>query len=32
MIPIARPILGEDEPAAVKDVLASGMLAQGARV
>src|SRR5436189_2941127 len=32
MIPIARPILGEDEVAAVKDVLASGMLAQGAKV
>src|SRR2546425_134071 len=32
MIPIARPILGEDELAAVKDVVASGMLAQGARV
>src|SRR6266581_1798174 len=32
MIPIARPILGEDELAAVKDVLASGMLAQGAKV
>jgi len=32
MIPIARPILGEEEVAAVKDVLASGMLAQGPRV
>ncbi len=32
MIPIARPILGEEEFAAVKEVLASGMLAQGARV
>jgi len=32
VIPIARPNLGEDEFAAVKDVLASGMLAQGARV
>ncbi|HEX9341571.1 MAG TPA: DegT/DnrJ/EryC1/StrS aminotransferase family protein [Thermoplasmata archaeon] len=32
MIPIARPILGEDELAAVKDVLASGMLAQGEKV
>src|SRR6266566_466529 len=32
MIPIARPILGEDELAAVKEVLASGMLAQGAKV
>src|SRR5207253_10063368 len=32
MIPIARPILGEDEFAAVKEVLASGMLAQGPKV
>ncbi len=32
MIPIARPILGEDELAAVKEVLSSGMLAQGAKV
>src|SRR2546427_4298655 len=32
MIPIARPNLGEEELAAVKDVLASGMLAQGAKV
>src|SRR2546427_12620639 len=32
MIPIARPILGEEEFAAVKDVLASGMLAQGPKV
>src|SRR2546428_2296388 len=32
MIPIARPILGEDELAAVREVLASGMLAQGAKV
>src|SRR5436853_2237242 len=32
MIPIARPILGEDEFAAVKEALASGMLAQGPKV
>ena len=32
MIPIARPILGEDDFAAVKEVLASGMLAQGPKV
>jgi len=32
MIPIARPNLGEDEFAAVKEVLASGMLAQGLKV
>src|SRR3989442_15044879 len=32
MIPIARPILGEDESAAVKEVLASGMLAQGPKL
>ena len=32
MIPIARPNLGEEELAAVKDVLASGMLAQGPKV
>src|SRR5438445_11802419 len=32
MIPIARPILGEEELAAVRDVLASGMLAQGPKV
>src|SRR5439155_16706847 len=32
MIPIARPILGEDELAAVREVLASGMLAQGPKV
>src|SRR5437899_1800063 len=32
MIPIARPILGEEELAAVKEVLASGMLAQGTKV
>src|SRR5438132_12989889 len=32
MIPIARPILGEEEVAAVKEVLASGMLAQGPKV
>src|SRR5207247_1236199 len=32
MIPIARPILGEEEFAAVREVLASGMLAQGPKV
>ncbi len=32
MIPIARPILGEEELAAVTEVLASGMLAQGPKV
>ena len=32
MIPIARPIIGEEELAAVKEVLASGMLAQGPKV
>src|SRR5881296_3034636 len=32
MIPIARPILGEEELAAVREVLASGMLAHGPRV
>src|SRR5947199_3330583 len=32
MIPIARPILGDEEVAAVKEVLASGMLAQGPKV
>jgi len=32
MIPIARPQLGKEEAAAVKDVLMSGMLAQGSRV
>ncbi len=32
MIPIARPILGEEELAAVKDVLASGHLVQGPKV
>ena len=32
MIPIARPNLGADEFAAVKEVLASGMLAQGPKV
>ena len=32
MIPIARPILGEEEVAAVKEVLGSGMLAQGPKV
>jgi perosamine synthetase len=32
MIPIARPQIGEDEKAAVLEVLASGQLAQGPRV
>ena len=32
MIPIARPILGEEELAAVREVLASGMLAHGPKV
>ena len=32
MIPIARPLLGEDELAAVREVLASGTLAQGPKV
>src|SRR6266508_1336614 len=32
MIPIARPVLGEEELAAVREVLASGMLAQGPKV
>ena len=32
MIPIARPILGDEEVAAVREVLASGMLAQGPKV
>jgi dTDP-4-amino-4,6-dideoxygalactose transaminase len=32
MIPIARPLLGDEELAAVKEVLESGMLAQGPRV
>lgn len=32
MIPIARPLLGEAEFAAVREVLESGLLAQGARV
>src|SRR5438046_8926587 len=32
MIPIARPILGDEEVATVKEVLASGMLAQGPKV
>jgi len=32
MIPIARPILGDEELAAVKEVFASGMLAQGPKV
>src|SRR6266581_226672 len=31
-IPIARPILGEEELAALREVLASGMLAQGPKV
>jgi perosamine synthetase len=31
-IPVARPVIGQDEIAAVSDVLASGMLAQGERV
>ncbi|MFA5331372.1 MAG: DegT/DnrJ/EryC1/StrS family aminotransferase [Methanoregula sp.] len=31
-IPIARPVIGQDEVAAVSDVLMSGMLAQGERV
>ncbi len=32
MIPIARPNVGEEEFAAIKEVLASGMLAQGPKV
>ena len=32
MIPIARPDLGDEEAAAVAEVLASGMIAQGKRV
>src|SRR2546427_609660 len=32
MIPIARPLLGEEELRAVREVLASGMLAQGPKV
>src|SRR5256886_4945516 len=32
MIPIARPLLGEEELAAVREVLSSGMLAQGPKV
>ena len=32
MIPIAKPLLGEDEKQAVLEVLSSGMLAQGSRV
>jgi len=32
MIPIARPLIGEDEQNAVLDVMASGMVAQGPRV
>src|SRR3989442_4451923 len=31
-IPIARPILGEEELAGVREVLASGMLAHGSKV
>ncbi len=31
-IPVARPVIGPDEVAAVSDVLMSGMLAQGERV
>src|SRR5438094_9113202 len=32
MIPSARPILGEEELTAVREVIASGMLAQGPKV
>ena len=32
MIPIAKPLIGDDEKQAVLDVLDSGMLAQGSRV
>jgi perosamine synthetase len=32
MIPIAKPLLGEEEKQAVLEVLSSGMLAQGSRV
>jgi len=32
MIPISKPLIGEEERAAVEEVLASGMLAQGPRV
>src|SRR5688572_972792 len=32
MIPIARPNLGDEETAAIKDVFASGVLAQGPTV
>lgn len=32
MIPIARPLIGEDEQNAVLEVMASGMVAQGPRV
>ncbi len=32
MIPIAKPLIGEEEKAAVLDVLDSGMIAQGPRV
>jgi perosamine synthetase len=32
MIPIAKPLLGEDEKQAVLEVLSSGILAQGSRV
>lgn len=32
MIPIARPLIGDDEKKAVQEVLSSGMIAQGPRV
>jgi dTDP-4-amino-4,6-dideoxygalactose transaminase len=32
MIPIARPLIGEEEKVAVMAVLESGQLAQGSRV
>lgn len=32
MIPIARPLIGEDEKKAVQEVLSSGMIAQGPKV
>ena len=32
MIPIARPIVGDEEFASIREVLASGMLAQGVKV
>ena len=31
MVPISRPLIGEEEKNAVMDVLNSGMLAQGKR-